>query len=102
MGTAAAVLSPCGAFAAGKENSKGVDFNPFLVSLAHAFSSILKATEQQRGIQLVDELPPCAECSIRAATPYHTTARAADTMDMIHIDITGPFLESLGARGTSS
>ena len=86
---AAAVLSPDRVF-----------INPFHVSLAHAHSSVLKATARQHDIQLVGELAPCSGCSmakgIRASTPHSTTSRAVALLDMVHIDTAGPFLESLG------
>ena len=96
---AAAVLSPGGVFIT-KNKKKVVDINQFHVSLAHAHSSVLKATALQYGIQLVGELAPCSGCSkakgIRAPTSHHTTSRAAASMDMAHIDTAGPFQESLG------
>ena len=98
VGMAAAVLSPGGVFV--NKKTTVVDINHFHVSLAHAYSSVLKATARQHGIQLVGELAPCSVCSmakgIRASTPHHTTSRAAAPLDMVHIDITGPFPESLG------
>ena len=61
---------------------------------------MLKATAQQHGIQLVGELAPCSGCSrakgVRAPTPHRTTSRAEAPLDLVHIDIAGPFLESLG------
>ena len=97
-GMAAAVLSLGGVFI--KEKEKVVDINHFHVSLAHAHSSILKATARQHDIQLVGELASCSGCSmaegIRAPTPHRTTSRAATPLDMVHIDIAGPFPESLG------
>ena len=98
-GMAAAVLSPGGVFVNNKKTTV-VDINHFHVSLAHARSSVLKATARQHGIQLVGELAPCSGCSmakgIRASTPHHTTSRAAAPLDMVHIDTAGPFPESLG------
>ena len=99
VGMAAAVLSPDGLFVNNKKTTV-VDINHFHVSLAHAHSSVLKATARQHGIQLVGELAPCSGCSmakgIRASTPHHTTSRAAALLDMVHIDTAGPFPESLG------
>ena len=99
VGMAAAVLSPGGLFV-NKKKTTVVDINHFHVSLAHAHSSVLKATARQHGIQLVGELAPCSGCSmakgIRASTPHHTTSRAAAPLDMVHIDTAGPFPESLG------
>ena len=96
-GMAAAVLSPGGLFL---KKKRVLDINHFHVSLAHAHSSVLKATAQQYGIQLVGELAPCSGCSmpkgIRAPTPHRTTSRAAAPLDLIHIDTAGPFPESLG------
>ena len=93
---AAAVLSP-GGIIMDKNHKKVLDINQFHVSLAHAHSSVLKATALQNGIQLVGELAPCSACSmangIHAPTPHHTTLTS---MDMVHIDTTGPFQESLG------
>ena len=60
-GTAAAVLSPGGILVI-KNTKKVLDINHFHVSLAHAHSSVLKATAQQHGIQLVGELAPCSGC----------------------------------------
>ena len=95
---AAAVLSPGGVFI--NKNKKAVDFNHFHVSLAHAHSSVLKATARQHDIQLVGELAPCSKCSMakgmHAPTPHRTTSRAATPLDMVHIDTAGPFLELLG------
>ena len=95
---AAAVFSPGGVFI-NKNKKKVVDIN-FHVSLAHAHSSVLKATTLQHGIQLVGELIPCSGCSvkkgIRAPTPHHTASRAAAPMDMVHIDTVGPFRKPLG------
>ena len=77
-----------------------VDIKHFHV-LAHAHSSVLKATALQHGIQLVGELALCSGCSmtmgIRAPTLHHNTSRAASPIDMVHIDTTGPFQESLGS-----
>ena len=99
VGMAAAVLSPRGVFVNSKKATV-VDINHFHVSLAHAHSSVLKATARQHGIQLVGELAPCSGCSmakgILASTPHHTTSRAAAPLDMVHIDTAGPFPESLG------
>ena len=99
VGMAAAVLSPGGVFVNNKKTTV-VDINHFHVSLAHAHSSVLKATARQHGIQLVGELAPCSGCSmakgIRASTPHHATSRAAAPLDMVHIDTAGPFPESLG------
>ena len=99
VGMAAAVLSPGGLFVNNKKTTV-VDINHFHVSLAHAHSSVLKATARQHGIQLEGELAPCSGCSmakgIRASTPHHTTSRAAAPLDMVHIDTAGPFPESLG------
>ena len=96
---AAAVLSLGGVFV-NKNIKKVIDINHFHISLAHALSSVLKATALQHGIQLVGELAPCSGCSmakgIRAPTPHHHMSRAAAPMDMMHIDTTGPFQESLG------
>ena len=50
-GMAAAVLSPGGLFI--NKNKKVVDINNFHVFLAHAHSSVLKATARQHDIQLV-------------------------------------------------
>ena len=98
-GMAAAVLSPGGLFI-NKNKIRVIDINNFHVSLAHAHSSVLKATAQQHGIQLVGELAPCSGCSmakgIRASTPHRTTSRAEAPLDLVHIDTTGPFPESLG------
>ena len=99
VGMAAAVLSPGGLFVNNKKTTV-VDINHFHVSLAHAHSSVLKATARQHGIQPVGELAPCSGCSmakgIRASTPHHTTSRAAAPLDMVHIDTAGPFPESFG------
>ena len=98
-GIAAAVLSPGGLFLK-KKGKKVLDTNHFHVSLAHAHSSVLKATAQQHGIQLVGELAPSSGWSmakgIRAPTPHRTTSRAAAPLDLVHIDTAGPFPESLG------
>ena len=76
------------------------DINHFHVSLAHAHLSVLKATAQQHGIQLVGELAACSGCSlakgIPASTPHRTTSQAAAPLDMVHIDTLRPFPESLG------
>ena len=61
-GMAAAVLSPGGVFIDKNKNKKVVDVNHFHVFLAHAHSSMLKATTLQPGIQLVGELTPCSGC----------------------------------------
>ena len=61
VGMAAAVLSPGGVFVSNKKTTV-VDINHFHVSLAHAHSSVLKATARQHGIQLVGELAPCSGC----------------------------------------
>ena len=96
---AGAVLSLGGVFI-NKNKKNVVDINHFHVSLAHAHFSVLKAIALQHGIQLVEDLAPCSGCSmakrICASTPHHTTSRAAAPMDMVHIDIAGPFQESLG------
>ena len=96
-GMAAAVLSPGGSFL---KKKRVLDINHFHVSLAHAHSSVLKATVQQHGIQLVEDLAPCSGCSmakgIRAPTPHRTTSRAAAPLDLVHIGPAGPFPESLG------
>ena len=98
-GMAAAGLSPGGVLV-NKNKKKVVDINHFHVSLAHARSSVLKATARQHGIQLMGELAPCPGCSmakgILAPTPHHTTSRTAAPLDMVHIDTAGPFPESLG------
>ena len=97
-GMAAAVLSPCGVFV--KKKKKVVDINHFHVSLAHAHSSVLKATARQHDIQLMGELAPCSRYfmakGIRVPTPHRTTSRAAAPLDMVRIDTAGPFPESLG------
>ena len=97
-GMAAAVLSPGGVFI--NKNKTVVDINHLHVSLAHAHSSVLKAAARPHDIQLVGELAPCSGCSvakgIRAPTPHRTTSRAAAPLDMVHIDTTRPFPESLG------
>ena len=96
---AAAVLSPGGVFVNNKKTTV-VYINHFHVSLAHAHSSVLKATARQHGIQLVGELAPFSGCTmakgIHASTPHHTTSRAADPLDMVHNDTARPFPESLG------
>ena len=96
---AAAVLSPGGLFLT-KNKKRVIDINHFHISLAHVHSSVLKATTQQYGIQLVGELAPCSGCSmakgIRAPTPHRTTSRAEAPLDLVHIDTAGPFPESLG------
>ena len=95
-GIAAAVLSPGGLF---PNEKKVIDINHFHVSLAHAHSSVLKATAQH-GIQFVGELASCSGCSmakgIRAPTPHRTTSRAEAPLDLVHIDTAGPFPESFG------
>ena len=95
---AAAVLSPGGVFI--NKNKKVADINHFHVPLAHAHSSVLKATARQHGIQFAGELASCSGCfmakGIRASTPHRTTSRAVAPFDMVHIDTTGPFPESLG------
>ena len=100
-GMAAAVISPGGLFV--NKNKKVLDINHFHVSLAHAHSSVLKATAQQHGIQLVGELAPCSRClmakGIRAPTSHRTTFREAAPLDMVHINTAEPFPESLrGSR----
>ena len=99
-GMAAAVLSPGGLFINKNKIKRVIDINHFHVSLAHAHSSVLKATAQQHGIQLVGELAPCSGCSmakgIRASTPHRTTSRAEAPLDLVHIDNAGPSPESLG------
>ena len=60
-GTAAAVLSPGGILVI-KNKKRVLDINHFHVSLAHAHSSVPKATAQQHGIQLVGELAQCSGC----------------------------------------
>ena len=96
---AAAVLSPGGLFV-NKKQKKALDINHFHVSLAHAHSSVLKATAQQHGIQLVGELAPCSGCSmakgIHAPTPHRTTSRAVASLDIAHIDTARSFPESFG------
>ena len=98
-GMAAAVLSPGGLFI-DKNKKRVIDINHYHVSLAHAHSSVLKATAKQHGIQLVGELTPCSGCSmtkgIRASTPHRITSRAEAPLDLVHIDTAGPFPESLG------
>ena len=98
-GMAAAVLSPGGLFL-NKNKKSVIDINHFHVSLAHAHSSVLKATAQEHGIQLVGELAPCSGCSmakgICALTPHRTTSRAEAPLDLVHIDTAGLFTESLG------
>ena len=83
-----------------KIKKRVVDINHYHVSLSHAHSSVLKATAQQHGIQLIGELAPCSGCSmakgIRASTPHRTTSRAETPLDLVHIDTAGPFPESLG------
>ena len=95
---AAAVFSPDGVFI--NKNKKVVDINHFHVSLAHAHSSVLKATARQPDIKLVGDLAPCSGCSMvkgmRTPTPHRTKSRAAAPLDMVHIDTAGPFPESLG------
>ena len=97
---AAARLSPGGVFLDKKKKKKVVDIKHFNISLAHANSSVLNATALEHCIQLVGELAPCSGCSmakgICAPTPYHTTFRAAVPIEMVHIDIAGPFQVSLG------
>ena len=96
---AVAVLSPGGLFL-NKNKKRVLDINHFHVSLAHAHSSVLKATSQQHGIQLVGELAPRSGCSmakgIRTPTPHRITSRAAAPLDLVHIDTARPFPESLG------
>ena len=98
-GMAATMPSPGGVFM-DKHKKKVIDINHFHVSLAHAHSSVLKATALQHGIQLVGELAPCSGCSmakgVRAPTPHHTTCQAAALMDIVHIDTAGPSQKSLG------
>ena len=83
-----------------KIKKRVIDINHFHVSLVHVHSSVLKATDQQYGIQLVGELAPCSGYSmakgIRAPTPHRTTSRAEAPLDLVHIDTAGPFPESLG------
>ena len=83
-----------------KIKKRVLDIDHFHVSLARAHSSVLKASAQQHGIQLVGELAPCSGCSmakgIRAPTPHHTTSRAEAPLDLVHIDTAGPFPESSG------
>ena len=98
-GMAAAVLTP-GGLSINKNKKRVADINHYHVSLSHAHSSVLKATAQQHGIQLIGELAPCSGCSmakgIRASTPHRTTSRAETPLDLVHIDTAGPFPESLG------
>ena len=98
-GMAAAVLSPGGLFI-NKNKKRVIDINHRHLSLAHAHSSVFKATAQQHGIQLVGELTPCLGClmakGIRAPTPHRTTSRAEAPLDLVHIDTARPFPESLG------
>ena len=98
-GMAAAVISSGGLFL-NKTKKRVLDIHHFHVSLAHAHSSVLKATAQQHAIQLVGELAPCSGCSmakgIRAPTPHRITSQAAAPLDLVHIDTAGPFPESLG------
>ena len=98
-GMAAAVLTP-GGLSINKNKKRVIDINHYHVSLSHAHSSVLKATAQQHGIQLVGELSPCSGCSIakgiRASTPHRTTSRTEAPLDLVHIDTAGPFPESLG------
>ena len=93
------MLSPDGVFVDKKRKKKVIYFNHFHVSLAHARSSVLKATAQQHGIQVVGELTSCTGCSmtekICASTPHLITSRAAAPMSMVHIDTPGPFQETL-------
>ena len=79
-----------------KNKKKVVDINHFHVFLAHAHSSVLKATALQHGIQLVGELALCSGCSMAkefARRLRTTTSRGAAPMNMVHIDTAGPFQE---------
>ena len=98
---AAVVLFLCRMFVSGDKRNKVVDANLFHVSLAHALLKVLHDSAEQRRIPLVGELASsCHGCSkakgIRAATPYYTTVRARESMEPIHIDTAGPYLESIG------
>ena len=91
---AAAALAP-GLLKHGKE----VDINHLHVLLAHAHTSVLKATAKQHGIRLTGKLVSCLACSLakgyRAPT-HHATRRATQPLGFIHIDIDGPYPTSLG------
>ena len=82
------------------KHGRVVDINHLHVSLAHAHTSVLKATARQHGFRLTGELVSCSACSMakgnRAPTPHHTTARAKRPMELVHIDTAGPFPASLG------
>ena len=99
-GMAGAVFSPGGLFLSKNKIKTALDINHFHVSLAHAHSSVLKATAQQHDIQLVGELAPCSRLSMakgmRAPIPHRTTSRAAALLDLVHINTAGPFPEPLG------
>ena len=52
-----------------KIKKRVMDINHLHVSLAHAHSSVLKATAQQHGIQLVGKLAPYSGCSMAKGIP---------------------------------
>ena len=102
---ATAVFFPVGVFMTAKKNKKGilvVHLNYFHASLAHPHSSVLKATAQQHGVQLVGKLAPCGGCSmdkgISAAPPHNTTAWAPTPMNMVLIYTAEPHQEPVGSR----
>ena len=105
---AAAVLSPGGVFI--KKKKKVVDINHFHLSLAHALSSVLKATARQHDIQLVGELAPYSGCSIakgiRASTrstsirPFPESLR--DSRYVMFVENASRFQRPYGTRDRSA
>ena len=82
------------------KHGKKVDINHLHISLAHARTSVLKATAKQHGIRLTGKLVPCSACSRakghRAPTPHHATRRATHPLGLVHIDTARPYPTSLG------
>ena len=89
-----AVLSPGGMFVSGNKRKQKVDIRSFGCS-----NSYHAASRNSSGGQIGSAFKVFVSKGICAVTPHHTTARVQATMELINIDIAGPYPESFGARG---
>ena len=77
-----------------------LDINHVHVSSGHVNERSLRETARQHGNTLTRVLQPCGGCleakDVRARVPRRTTSSAGRPMEMVHIDLTGPYEASMG------
>ena len=77
----------------GPGKMRKIDIHDYHVSLAHSHSDILRETARQVGVNVFEELVPCARCpeakGRRMAVPWTTECRFTRSLERLFVDLPG-------------